>query len=108
MRRTKSLMFTPIYTIEEKKVIVDEWMESGLSMAEFCRRKEISTSTFEGWLNRFYPDREKKIQTKRTGLVKIQSTARERELVMEYCGASIRFGQSALKDVILALNAVNG
>ena len=49
-------MFTPKYTIEEKKEIVDEWKVSGLCMAEFCRRKDINTSTFDGWLNRFYPE----------------------------------------------------
>ena len=55
-------MFTPKYTIEEKRVIVEEWMSSGITMKEFCRRKEINPSTFDGWLNRFYPDREKKIK----------------------------------------------
>ena len=101
-------MFTPNYTIEEKKVIVDEWMESGISMAEFCRRRKINDSTFVGWLDRFYPDREKKTQTKRMGLVKIKAAAQDREIVMEYAGARIRFSQSALKDVIHVLNAVNG
>ena len=78
-------------------------------MAEFCRRKDINTSTFDGWLNRFYPEREKKTQVKSTGLVRIQSaTTNEREFVMEYGGAKIRFSQSSLKEVIQALNAVNG
>ena len=102
-------MFTPKYTIEEKKEIVDEWKVSGLCMAEFCRRKDINTSTFDGWLNRLYPEREKKTQVKSTGLVKIQSAAaNEREFVMEYGGAKIRFSQSALKDIIQTLKTVNG
>ena len=29
-------MFTPNYTIEEKRVIVEEWMSSGITMKEFC------------------------------------------------------------------------
>lgn len=101
-------MFMPNYTIEEKKVIVDEWMGSDLSRAEFCRRRKINSSTFDGWLNRFYPDREKKTRGKSTGLVRIQTAAKESEFVMEYGGARIRFSQSALKEVILALKAVNG
>ena len=52
-------MFAPNYTIEEKRVLVDEWIESSINRAEFCRMKGISTSTFDGWLNRFYPEREK-------------------------------------------------
>ena len=101
-------MFTPNFTIEEKKVIVDECMASGLSRAEFCRRRGINASTFDGWLNRFYPGREKKTQSNCTG-VKIQSAAaNEREFVMEYGGAKIRFSQSALKDVIQTLKTVNG
>ena len=84
-------------------------MASGLSRAEFCRRRGINASTFDGWLNRFYPEREKKTQVKSTGLVKIQSAAaNEREFVMEYGGAKIRFSQSALQDVIKTLKAVNG
>ena len=102
-------MFSPNYTIEEKKVIVDECMASGLSRAEFCRRRGINASTFDGWLNRFYPEREKKTQVKSTGLVKIQSAAaNESEFVMEYGGAKIRFSQSALQDVIKTLKSVNG
>ena len=102
-------MFTPNYTIEEKRVIVEEWMSLGITMKEFCRGKEINPSTFDGWLNRFYPEREKKTQVKSTGLVKIQSAAaNEREFVMEYGGAKIRFSQSALKDVIQTLKTVNG
>ena len=102
-------MFTPNFTIEEKKVIVDECMASGLSRAEFCRRRGINASTFDGWLNRFYPGREKKTQSNCTGLVKIQSAAaNESEFVMEYGGAKIRFSQSALQDVIKTLKTVNG
>ena len=41
-------MFTPNYTIEEKRAIVEEWMASGITMKEFCRRKEINPSTFDG------------------------------------------------------------
>ena len=52
-------MFAPNYTIEEKRVLVDEWIESSINRAEFCRMKGINTSTFDGWLNRFYPEREK-------------------------------------------------
>ena len=68
-------MFTPNYTIEEKRVIVEEWMSSGITMKEFCRRKEINPSTFGGWLNRFYPDREKKTKKRQTAMVKIQAAA---------------------------------
>ena len=101
-------MFTPNFTIEEKKVIVDECMASGLSRAEFCRRRGINASTFDGWLNRFYPGREKKTQSN-CRLVKIQSAAaNESEFVMEYGGAKIRFSQSALQDVIKTLKTVNG
>ena len=101
-------MFAPNYTIEEKRVLVDEWIESSINRAEFCRMKGINTSTFDGWLNRFYPERDKKTCERSSGLVKIQSAAQERELVMEYGGAKIRFCQSALKDVIQVLKAGNG
>ena len=84
-------MFAPNYTIEEKRVLVDEWIESSINRAEFCRMKGINTSTFDGWLNRFYPEREKKTCERSSGLVKIQSAAQEREFVMEYGGAKIRF-----------------
>lgn len=84
-------------------------MASGLSRAEFCRRRGINASTLDGWLNRFYPGREKKTQSNCTGLVKIQSAAaNESEFVMEYGGAKIRFSQSALQDVIKTLKTVNG
>ena len=43
-------MFTPDYINEEKKRIVDECMASGLSIAEFCKRKGINDSVFDGWL----------------------------------------------------------
>ena len=79
-------MFAPNYTIEEKRVLVDEWIESSINRAEFCRMKGINTSTFDGWLNRFYPEREKKTCERSSGVVKIQSAAQERELVMEYVG----------------------
>ena len=58
-------MFTPNYTIEEKRAIVEEWMASGIARAEFCRNNGINPSTFDGWLDRFYPDMEKKTQKKR-------------------------------------------
>ena len=68
-------MFTPKYTIEEKRVIVEEWMSSGITMKEFCRRKEINPSTFDGWLNLFYPDREKKTKKRQTAMVKMTSSS---------------------------------
>ena len=101
-------MFAPNYTIEEKRVLVDEWIESSINRAEFCGRKGISTSTFDGWLNRFHPEREKKSHVRSSELVKIQCADQERKLVMEYGGAKIRFFQSTLKDVIQVLKAVNG
>lgn len=101
-------MFTPKYTIEEKRVIVEEWMSSGITMKEFCRRKEINPSTFDGWLNRFYPNREKKIKKRQTSMVKIQIAGLDGEFLMEYRGAMIRFSQASLKDVFQTLDAVNG
>ena len=101
-------MFTPNFTIEEKKVIVDECMASGLSRAEFCRRRGINASTFDGWLNRFYPDREKKTKKRQTSMVKIQSAGLDGEFLMEYRGARIRFSQASLGNVLQALDAVNG
>ena len=101
--------FIPLLeAVKTKRVLVDEWIESSINRAEFCRMKGINTSTFDGWLNRFYPEREKKTCERSSGLVKIQSAAQERELAMEYGGAKIRFCQSALKDVIQVLKAVNG
>ena len=76
-------MFTPNYTIEEKRVIVEEWMSSGITM------KEINPSTFDGWLNRFYPDREKKTKKRQTAMVKIQSTGLDGEFLMEYRGLTL-------------------
>ena len=101
-------MFTPKYTIEENRVIVEEWMSSGITMKEFCRRKEINSSTFDGWLNRFYPDREKKTKKRQTSMVKIQTAGLDDEFLMEYRGARIRFSQASSKDVRQALDAVNG
>ena len=101
-------MFKSKYTIEEKRVIVEEWMASGISVKEFCRRKEINPSTFDGWLNRFYPDREKKTKKRNTAMVKIQAAGLDGEFLMEYRGARIRFSQASLKDVLQALDAVNG
>ena len=101
-------MFTPNYTIEEKRTIVEEWMASGIVRAEFCRNKGINPSTFDGWLNRFYPDREKKTKKRQTAMVKIQAAGLDGEFLMEYRGARIRFSQASLKDVLQALDAVNG
>ena len=101
-------MFTPKYTIEEKRVIVEEWMSSGITMKEFCRSKEINPSTFGGWLNRFYPDREKKTKKRQTAMVKIQAAGLDGEFLMEYRGARIRFSQASLGNVLQALDAVNG
>ena len=101
-------MFTPNYTIEEKRVIVEEWMSSGITMKEFCRRKEINPSTFGGWLNRFYPDREKKTKKRQTAMVKIHEADHDGEFLMEYRGARIRFSQASLENVLQALDAVNG
>ena len=101
-------MFTPNYTIEEKRTIVEEWMASGIVRAEFCRNKGINPSTFDGWLNRFYPDREKKTKKRQTAMVKIQAADLDGEFLMEYRGARIRFSQSSLGNVLQALDAVNG
>lgn len=101
-------MFTPNYTIEEKRVIVEEWMSSGTTKKEFCRRKEINPSTFDGWLNRLYPDREKKTKKRQTAMVKIQAAGLDGEFLMEYRGARIRFSQASLGNVLQALDAVNG
>lgn len=99
-----SLDLSNYKTIEEKKVIVDEWKATGLSMAEFCRRKELSSSTFEGWLNRCYPDRERKVQAPANrNMVKIQPPASRSDCMMEYRGARIHFSQSNMKDVLSAL-----
>ena len=101
-------MFTPNYTIEEKRVIVEEWMASGIVRAEFCRNKGINPSTFDGWLNRFYPDREKKTKKRQTAMVKIHEADLDGEFLMEYRGARIRFSQASLGNVLQALDAVNG
>ena len=101
-------MFTPNYTIEEKRVIVEEWMASGIVRAEFCRNKGINTSTFDGWLNRFYPDREKKTKKRNTAMVKIHEADLDCGFLMEYRGARIRFSKASLRDVLQALDAVNG
>ena len=101
-------MFTPNYTIEEKRTIVEEWMASGIVRAEFCRNKGINPSTFDGWLNRFYPDREKKTNKRQTSMVKIQTAGLDGEFLMEYRGARIRFSQASLGNVLQALDAVNG
>ena len=82
-------MFTPKYTIEEKRVIVEEWMASGIVRAEFCRNKGINPSTFDGWLNRFYPDREKKTKKRQTAMVKIQTAGLDGEFLMEYRGLTL-------------------
>ena len=101
-------MFTPNYTIEEKRTIVEEWMASSIVRADFCRNKGINPSTFDGWLNRFYPDREKKTKKRQTAMVKIQSAGLDGEFLMEYRGARIRFRQASLGNVLQALDAVNG
>lgn len=101
-------MFTPNYTIEEKRTIVEEWMASGIVRAEFCRNKGINPSTFDGWLNRFYPNREKKTKKRQTAMVKIQAAGLDGEFLMEYRGARIRFSQASLGNVLQALDAVNG
>ena len=101
-------MFTPNYTIEEKRVIVEEWMASGIVRAEFCRNKGINPSTFDGWLNRFYPDREKKTKNRNTAMVKIHEADLDCGFLMEYRGARIRFSKASLRDVLQALDAVNG
>ena len=101
-------MFTQNYTIEEKRTIVEEWMASSIVRAEFCRNKGINPSTFDGWLNRFYPDREKKTKKRQTAMVKIQAAGLDGEFLMEYRGARIRFSQSSLGNVLQALDAVNG
>ena len=100
-------MFTPNYTIEEKRTIVEEWMASGIVRAEFCRNKGINPSTFDGWLNRFYPDREKKTKKRQTAMVKIQSAGLDGEFLMEYRSARIRFSQASLGNVLQALDSVN-
>ena len=101
-------MFTQNYTIEEKRTIVEEWMASSIVRAEFCRNKGINPSTFDGWLNRFYPDREKKTKKRQTAMVKIQAAGLDGEFLMEYRGARIRFSQASLGNVLQALDAVNG
>ena len=103
------MKFVPTLSIEEKRAIVEEWRGLDLTMSEFCRRKELSASTFEGWLNKFYPDRAKKTQqNKCMDLVKIQESRPERVLEMQYKGATIRFAQSSLREVLQVLDAVNG
>ena len=58
-------------------------------MKEFCRSKEINPSTFGGWLNRFYPDREKKTKKRQTAMVKIQTAGLDGEFLMEYRGLTL-------------------
>ena len=101
-------IFTPNYTIEEKRVIVEDWMASGIIMKEFCRIKENNTSTFDEWLNRFYPDIEKKTKKRSTAMVKIQAAGLDDEFLMEYRDTRIRFNKASLRNVLQALDAVNG
>lgn len=37
---------------EEKRRICEEWEASGLSKAAFCGQKQLSLSTFQGWVRR--------------------------------------------------------
>ena len=38
---------------EQWRAILAEWSDSGLSQAEFCRRRGFSTVTFSGWKRHF-------------------------------------------------------
>lgn len=71
-----------------------------ISMKEFCRRKEINPSTFDGWLNRFYPDREKKTNKRQTAMVKIQAAGLDGEFLMEYKGARTRIQPSIIGECV--------
>ena len=39
-------------TAEQRQALVDLYISSGLGMTEFCRREEVTLSTFSHWYNR--------------------------------------------------------
>ena len=97
-----------VSTITQFSAFLVIQFSSLISMKEFCRRKEINPSTFDGWLNRFYPDMEKKTKKRQTAMVKKRAAGLDGEFLMEYRSARIRFSQSSLGNVLHALDAVNG
>lgn len=40
------------YTKEEMTIAIELWQESGLSQKKFCKRENLSTSTFCYWLQK--------------------------------------------------------
>lgn len=100
-------MYESKYSIEEKDAFINEWNASGLTAKEYCNRKGISASTFNGWRRRMHPETNRK-ETQKTGMVRIQPSSKSGEMVLEYCGARIRFCRSALKEVMQVLKVVNG
>jgi len=36
-------------SVEQKRALVDEWRESGLTQTEFCKRNGVSTSNLSNW-----------------------------------------------------------
>ena len=54
--RVKKAINTKKLTWEEKKIICEQWKQSGKSKAQFCKEEGISFQTFWGWCNRLWPD----------------------------------------------------
>lgn len=41
-----------IRTLEEKEILINSFLKSNQSMAQWCRDNQIPTTTFNGWMRR--------------------------------------------------------
>ena len=100
-------MSESLFTEEEKKDYLNDWKESGLSRAEYCRDRCLSPSTFQGWVRKYLPEEVGKLKKKGDqGFVKL--SGKESSLSMDYRGARIYFPMASLSSVLSTLQSING
>ncbi len=90
---------------------IEQWRESGLSQAEYCRRMDLSKSSFGYWRRRFAEAEQHTGQATEVVLVPMEARAEpEQETPLQlYVGEACRieltagFRRQTLRDVLAAL-----
>jgi hypothetical protein len=41
------------YTMKQRHALLSEWKESGISISQFCKDKNLKVTTFHGWKKRY-------------------------------------------------------
>ncbi len=78
-------------TAPEWKEIIDRFSKSGLPIAEFCEKEEISRSAFASWKKKLDPARRSTAHKKAPSFVEITSAAKQRPSIQALASSQTSF-----------------